>query len=338
MWTFLLAGILIASAASTGRAAGRVELELVAEDRLPLTAQQDWLRRLGRAGVTNLRLRAGRASDEVGIEVRGTKERPVYVVTGLLTSAGEVLLPGGRCKPADAVRLVRWLDELAKEGPPQERERKSAFGLDRQVFEQVLKDLTRPVGFSTEGMSRREVVEKIGRQLLLPLRIDPKPPAMGDDKMSDELLGISCGTALAYTLRPLGLCLVPRELGGRGAEYAVVEARAGRKVWPVGWPPEKPRREVMPALFEFLTVNIQGVSVAQGLDAIGKRLKVPMLLDHGALARHGIDPAKVQASLPRARLTYSILLRKLLFQARLKSELRVDEAGQPLIWITTVKP
>ena len=55
-----------------------------------------------------------------------------------------------------------------------------------------------------------------------------------------------------------------------------------------------------------------------------------MLIDHNALARHGIDPAKAMVTLPRSRTTYSLALRKLLFQAGLKFELRCDEAGIPV--------
>jgi hypothetical protein len=33
-----------------------------------------------------------------------------------------------------------------------------------------------------------------------------------------------------------------------------------------------------------------------------------------------------------------LALRKLLFQAGLKFEVRLDEAGKPFLWITTVKP
>ena len=327
-----------AAAASLACAAGRVELELVSEDRVPLTAQQEWARRLGRAGVTNLRIRPGRGGETARIETRGTKDRPVYVVTGVLRASEEIVVPGGRFKPGDAARLAQWLDQLARQGPPQQREEKSAFGLDRDVFKRVLEDLARPVGFSTAGLPRREVIEKIGRGLLMPLRVDPEAlEAAAGDKLNDELLGVSSGTALAYALRPLGLGMVARQSGPGRAEYAVGKAQAEQTLWPVGWPPEQPRREVMPTLFEFLTVNIQGVSVGQSLEAIGKRLKTPMLFDRAALARQQIDPDKVQASLPRARLTYSILLRKVLFQARLKSELRVDESGKPLLWITTIK-
>jgi hypothetical protein len=46
----------------------------------------------------------------------------------------------------------------------------------------------------------------------------------------------------------------------------------------------------------------------------------------------------VIVSHPRARTTYSIALRKILFQAEPTSELRVDEPGKPFLWVTTVKP
>ena len=43
-------------------------------------------------------------------------------------------------------------------------------------------------------------------------------------------------------------------------------------------------------------------------------------------------------TLPRSRTTYSLALKKLLFQAGLKFEVRVDEAGTPFLWISTIKP
>lgn len=320
-------------------AAGRVQLELAADARAPLTGQQQWLRWLARAGVSNLRIRARRPTERLEIQTQGTKDRPVYRVTGMLNSRNELLLPGARFQPGDATGVARWLDDLAKNGPPEQREEKSAFGLSRPQFEEVLKDMALPVGFSTEEINRGEVIERIGQRLLMPIRIDRgQLAAIKEDKLGEELADLSRGTALAYLLRPLGLCLVPQATGSGGVEYAIIRAKAGQKVWPVGWPPEKPRRDVLPALFEFLNVNIQGVSVAQALEAIGKRLKVPILWDQNAMARHGIRPDKVQANLPRSRTTYSLILRKVLFQARLKGELRVDEAGKAFLWITTIKP
>ena len=36
-------------------------------------------------------------------------------------------------------------------------------------------------------------------------------------------------------------------------------------------------------------------------------------------------------------LTYSLILQRILSQAKLKKELRTDESGKPFLWITTIK-
>ena len=327
-----------AGSATRVRAAGLVRLELVGDSRASAVAFQQWGQALGKAGVRNVTFRSERPTDKVGVDVKGTKENRVYVVTGIVKSTDELQLPPGRFRRRDVARLALWLEDLAKHGREADRPARSAFGLSPEQFAKIRKDLARGIGFSTRGITRGEAVEKIGRRVSLPVKMDPKlAKALKGDKVGEELSGLSCGTALAYVLRPMGFCLVPRQ-ADRGPVYTVIQARPGLEVWPVGWKPEKPRPKVLPALFEFRNVNLEGVSAAVALEAIGKRLKVPVLFDHNALARHGIQPGKVFVSHPRRRTTYSIALRKILFQARLKSELRVDESGRPFLWISTVKP
>ena len=41
---------------------------------------------------------------------------------------------------------------------------------------------------------------------------------------------------------------------------------------------------------------------------------------------------------PAKKAYYATVLGQVLFQVRLKYSLRVDEAGKPLMWITTLKP
>jgi len=330
--------VLLTATAPPARAAGRVELELVGDAHGSALAFQQWLQVLSRAGVKNVRIRAATAADKVGIEVRGTQSSPLYVVTGVLKSADELVLPVGRFKRRDAARLARWLDDLAQRGPNAPRESKSAFGLSPALFEKIQQDAARSVGFSTREMVRREAVEQIRRRLSLPLQLEPELARLLEaDKIAEELMPLSCGTSLACILRPMGLCLVPRQRAGR-LEYAVVEAKPGLEVWPVGWEPEKSRRDVAPAMFEFHNVNVSGVSATVALQAIAGRLKLPVLIDHNALARWGIEPDKAIVSHPQRRTTYGIALRKMLSQAGLKSELRVDEAGKPFLWVTSIKP
>ena len=105
---------LLAATAVPLRAAGRVQLELVGDAAGSALAFQQWVQVLSTAGVKNVRIRAAAATDRVGIEVRGTEQSPLYVVTGVVRSADELLLPAGRFKRRDAARLARWLERTAK--------------------------------------------------------------------------------------------------------------------------------------------------------------------------------------------------------------------------------
>lgn len=336
--TAAMALAVVACWAGSLLAAGQVELEIVSDKQTAITAAQQWMRALGQAGVRNVRIRQAGQADKMGIDVRGTEQDPIYSVTAMLDARGELTLPGGRFELRDAARLAQWLKDLADKGPPDQRPQKSAFGLEAAQFERVRADLARPVTFSTKAVTRDDLLQRIARGLQNSIQLDPATvEALKQDKVAEELSGLSSGTAIACVLRPAGYCMVPAVSDGRVA-YTVVRAAADLEIWPVGWAPEKSRREVLPALYEFLSVNIRDVTAAAALEEIAQRLKVPYLLDHNALARHGIDPAKVRVSLPQSRTFYSKALDRVLFQAGLKAEVRVDEAGKPFLWITSIKP
>ena len=271
--------------------------------------------------------------------MQGTADRPLYVVTGVVLSRDELQLPGGRFKRSELGRLSRRLDDLAENGPPDKRPAKVAFGLTAEQFEQVGKDLSTPVGFSTLDVPRGDAVKKMARKLSIPLKIEEgSAEKLGDDKVEDELTDLTCGTALACLLRPAGYCLVPKP-SGKEIVLAAVKSRPDLKeIWPVGRLAEKDLKELVPELYEFRNVNVQNATAAAALEAIGKRLKTPVLYDRVALARHGIDPSKAAVNFSNARTNYSLALKHMLFPAGLKFEIRVDEAGTPFMWVFTIKP
>ena len=151
-------------------------------------------------------------------------------------------------------------------------------------------------------------------------------------------------------LRNHGLVFRPEKLRGEAVVYRVGVAEADAigqstlgktsapdsnpKSWPIGWEPEKAPGATAPSLMESLNAEIDGYSLEEALAAIGPRLKVPMYLDHAALAAHNIVPAKVPIKLAGARMSYKRLLDRVLAQARLGSSLRVDESGKPFLWVT----
>jgi hypothetical protein len=320
-------------------AAGQVQLELVGDARGAAMSFQDWIQALGNAGIKNVRLRSAADVGKPGIDVQGTADRPIYIVTGQVISRDELLLPGARFKRSEVKSLAAWLDDLAQNGPPDKRPKIVAFGMTATQFDQVMKDLVVPVGFNTQGLARRDAVAKIVGKLRSPVRFEgDSAKALSDDKVEEELTAISSGSAMACLLRPIGCCLVPQLSGGE-IKYSVVRAQSTIKdVWPIGRTPLKPLPGIVPGLFEFLNVNVQNVSAATAIEAVGKRLKTPVLYDHIALAKYKIDPGKAMVSFARARSNYSMALEKMLFPAGLQFEVREDEAGTVFLWVTTVKP
>ena len=153
----------------------------------------------------------------------------------------------------------------------------------------------------------------------------------------DELQGLSAGTALVAVLRPLGLVMAPQKQADGTIKLWITDVRRAAASWPVGWPSEKPPREIAPKLFDFLNVEIKDTPLAEALAAISARLDLPFLFDHNGLARHQIDPPQVKVSLPPGRTYYQGILDRLLNQAQLKGELRIDEAEKPFFWISTLR-
>ena len=117
----------------------------------------------------------------------------------------------------------------------------------------------------------------------------------------------------------------------------ITDVRKAPQSWPVGWPPEKNERDIAPKLFEFFTFEAPGNPLEQALAALATNLDMPLLYDHNGMAREQIDPAKVIIEFPEARSYYKKVLSRVLFQAKMKSELRVDEAGQPFLWVAPLK-
>ncbi|MGO9112256.1 MAG: hypothetical protein ACLP9L_23760 [Thermoguttaceae bacterium] len=333
--TSALASLVLAAPAGAAPA-GHVQLEIAGDNQFGAGMSfHQWGKALDAAGVQNVRLRSAHAGDKPSIEVGGTEQMPFYKVTAVLGVGDELIVPGGRFRRGECKKLAAWLDDLAKRGLPEKREKISAFGLTASQLEKVNSDLSRAVGFSTKGMTRGEAVNKIAGQLGLSLKIEGDL-AESDDKIEEELSGFSSGTALACILRPIGSSMVPRE-SGETLSYAVKKAQLDQELWPVGWPAEGAQK-VLPGLYEFHNVNVSGVTAAKLLEVVGKQVNAQVFYDHNALARHGIEPDKATVSHSPQRTTYSLALRKMLGKIGLKFEVRVDEAGKPFLWVSTVKP
>jgi hypothetical protein len=336
--------------ALTSRAAAPVELELATERGVQVTAPHEWLQLLTQVGIDNVRVRGARPGDRPAVQNIGTSERPRYHVTGILTLRNELLLAGGTFSRGDRSRLKDYFERLAADGADSLTAPRGMFGLTEKEIEAVFADLAQPIDFETEGQLPRAVIDRLQTAFASKVVVDAEAdPALRDaTPCADELQGLSAGTGLAIMLRSDGLVLRPDKPRGQAVVYRIAllennvltRSTLGKttdhelRQWPIGWEPQKPPGAAAPSLLEFLNAEIDGYTLEETLAAISPRLKIPLYLDHAALAAHHIDPAKIQIRLPRTRTFYKRLLDRVLAQARLGSEVRVDEAGTPFLWIT----
>jgi hypothetical protein len=327
-WTLLL--VPAATAAEP-----RVTIEVATEAGAPITASQQWAKLLGELDVAGVRIRSMRPGDQIEKSERGTGASRTIHVLGILTSRGTLRLPGGTFSLRDRKKLADWLKQSTAT-PEDPAKRKSSFDLTDAQLADVKKDLGAAVDFSTKGVKLADLVQRIGRTVQEP--ITPTAAAQqalaAGDVVRDEMKGLSCGTTLAAALRPMGLVLVPRP-DRKGHAYVITSGRGLTEIWPVGWPTGDPPAKLVPNIVKVTGVDFQEVAASAALELLQPRLEVPFLLDHNSMAEQGIDLERTAVTVPPARRTYSNILQRVLYPAKMTSELRVDDAGRPLFWMTS---
>jgi hypothetical protein len=344
---WLLQGLLQALTASA-RAAAPVEVELATTSGVQITAPQQWLQLLTSLGIDDVRIRGANAGDQPQLENRGTDSQPRYHVVGILSAGEELQLPGGKFHAADKSKLKDYFARLAAEGAEGTTSSHGRFGLTEKQLATVTAELAQPIDFTTKDQPLRAALDRLQSKFTLRISPDADAAHMLRDAtpIADEVKGLTAGTGLALALRSYGLALKPEKSVGEPVTYRVTPIAAdtdlrdkpvGAKVqesWPAGIPTDKSPRDVSPVLMDSLNVEIDGYTLAEAIDVIGPRIKLPIYWDHYALAAAHIDPAAVKVSVPKTRTYYKRVLDRVLSQAHLAGQLRVDEAGTPFLWIT----
>jgi hypothetical protein len=329
--------LLITLSAAAQAEVPRVELELYLQDRASATSSRQWIEVLSKAGVANIRFATSARRVPIEVKNLGTKDRPSFKVTGVVSAQNVLTVPGGRFRLSDRAKIAAWLKGL---GQADERAaaaaRNNAFGISAEQFAQVQQDLAKPLKFSTQGVAATSVINSINRMLTSKLAVNPSAKSALDPrtKVLEELEGLSAGAVLAIVLRPAGLMFRPRERNGQ-LEYYVTTSTAKSQPWPIGWPAEKRPRDLVPKLYEFTEYEIEDFELPDVLAAVQESLGVPFVYDQNSMARHKIEIDKVKVTLGTGKTYNRKLLSLVLNKAGLKYDLRVDEAGKPFCWITT---
>lgn len=326
-----LAIILALSAAvmctsSMAQSSRDVRLEVVYQRGAPVTAAQQWLEALRRAGFRSVRLSSGKDGVKPSVE----KGEGRAIVVGVIGRDNRLALPQASFGLPDAGRIPAHLDRLMQpEQPP---------GKGSDGYAKLRQQFALPVKWSTSNQPFAAVFAHLVHAIPLPVDIAPsaRDAVRREGKVTSELQGVSTGTALAYLLDQRDALLVPK---GDPVGRLRIESRVDgdrNAGWPVGYADNQPAARRFPKLLDFLPVQVQQTPLPTLLGALQNRLELPMLLDRRSIEQRNIELEKVLVTLPEENSYYKKVLDQALFQARLTFDLRQDDAGHPFLWIRPI--
>jgi len=311
-----------------------IDVEVAMQSGVPLTAPQQWAKLLGKMGLGRVRLRSGRPGERPEVTKTESAAGAHFKVVAILNRRNELVLPDGRYRTADRKALEKFLQDLAqRESFGEELGR---FDLTEKQFRQVHGDLSRIIDFSTTGMTPADMLNQLERILNVPVLRSASAIATlrRADLLTAELRGMSAGTALAIALRNNQLVLRPEKSDGGPVKMVIELHDPQLDHWPVGWKHRGSPRTLVPKMFEFLTIEIDGYTLSKAVEALEPRLGVTVIYDERILAERDIQPNEIDVKLPAGKTYLKKAVDRLLSQARLAGELRVDEQGRPFYWVT----
>ena len=310
-----------------------IDLVVATEPGTPISAPQEWIRSLGRMNLGSVQVRGIRAGDRPKLEERKLGTTTRYRLLAILNRKNELVLPERRFRVRDRHALQKHFEQLPAQAAYHAEER-GRFGLTEKQFRQVFGELSLPVGFSTAGKSAGEISARLEKTLTVTVVRSQKAGGQNEKPLTVELQNMSTGTVLAYVLRCEGLMLVPEQLPGEPLRLRIAPYDSQQESWPVGWKPAVSSRQSAPQFYKIRSIEINGFTLAQALTALQPALKVPVILDDWILQQRQIDPGKIQVSHPKKRTFLKSVIGRLLSQARLAEEVRVDELDQPFLWVS----
>ncbi len=312
-------------------------IEIASAARPQATAPRRWVQTLTELGVANVRLRGMQSGDVPKAEDFGTEDSPLVRIVAVLNKQNDLLVPGKKLKLSDREAIKAYLERAGNDGAQSVTAARGKFGLTKEEFTTLFNQLSRPLQIPTRSKSLQSIVDANRNNLTLQISYDSntKHVLSVNPEGLEEVTSLSRGTALAVLLGAEGLVLEPIKKPGKPVGLRIASKHEGKHAWPVGYDLEQSPRETCPKLFEQINVEIDGYTLAEAVKAISAQIEgLPIVWDRFALRSNGIIPETQQVKLARTKTFYKRIIDRLLFQARLSGDLRIDETGTPFYWVS----
>jgi hypothetical protein len=327
------------------RAAGRtvVSVEiLTAPDGLGVKGQG--LRSLFDNLGYPVRIRPGTSADKVETrEKTYNKLRQVQVV-GRVGEKGRLEFADRTFSLSDTQALREWLRELETYGAQGTPEGKPLWGMSDAQFKEVHATLAGKVANDVQGLSFEAALSSLELPAQYPVRVSNEASSWLKQTFSrippvrHALKDCTRGTALAIVTNEYGMGFRPLRTPEGNIELVVDPLTKSTDVWPIGWQPKQPEPAVVPKLYELTPVEYSNQKLPDILNSISSDTGIPIRVDYFGIGTQGIKFENLRATQKRQKAPLSRVLGRITTPHRLQSQVRIDEAGQPFVWVSILTP
>ena len=316
-----------------------VDLEIVVLRGAPIDAAQRWTKQLSANKFNRVRVRTGDES-RPSLKTTNSSGTVRHSVIGIIDSRNNLYLPGAKFRLGQKRQIEEWVEKLSadkqtdNQAKRQNESPSSAFGLSEKDLVRLHDRLNIRLDVDA-GVKTQDVIRRFEEKTKLKVSVAAVAKVRLTFPVERKISGLSAGTSLAATLRPLRLCMVPQLQGGI-TTIRIDDLQSARESWPVGWPRQKKRIELVPKLFEHLEVKINSTPLPNVLSAIENKLGVPIIVDDYTFSQRSIELDKLKVNFPSRRVLYDKFMGVILNRNLMRFEVRVDEAGSPFLWVTKI--
>ncbi len=320
-----------------------VMLELLTGGGAASEHAQQWGQQLQKLNVT-FQTRQGVSTDKPLVKEQKLGRLRRVTVVAMLDRNGKIVCEDRSFTLAQSQQLAEWVRELKAYGAQGAPQGKPMFGLDESQFRALINGLSPTIEVDTLGLKFDAALSKLPLPSKHPLRMTPEGKRAVKEFDSSKTLrqsvkGLSVGTGLAVVLSEFGLAFKPLRTPEGSIELSVFPREEDSELWPIGWPldPSRPQGQIAPALFKMVPVELNDVPLTEVLSAASNASEIPILLDHFPIDQQEIDLSELKVTVPARKTTWGLLLKQITFTHKLGRRIVTDEAGRPLVLITTLK-
>ena len=320
-----------------------VILELLTGAGAAAEHAQQWGQQLQKLNVT-FQSRQGVSTDKPQVKEKKLGRLRRVTVVALLDRNGKIVCEDRSFTLAQAQQLAEWVRELKAYGAQGAPQGKPMFGLDETQFKTLIQGLSPAIEAETLGLRLDAVLGKLPLPSRHPIRITPEGKRAiatidSSETLQQSVKGLSVGTGLAVVLSEFGLAFKPLRTPEGSIELSIFPREEDSELWPIGWPldPSRPQGQAAPALFKMVPVELNDAPLTEVLAAASTASEVSILLDYFPIDQQEIDVSELKVTVPARKTTWGLLLKQITFTHKLGRRIVTDEAGRPLVLITTLR-